>query len=107
MNTDKDAGNGLSTQELRFVMTHTAKRAKRSATAPVRNSSLFFLALSVFICVHLWFQIAVHAAPPNAQVLAGIDVLEAQRFAPLAGKRVGSETCGAVQPRAWDSRRCG
>jgi len=89
MNTDKDARNGLSTQELRFVMTHTAKRAKRSARAPVRKSSLFFLALSVFICVHPWFQIAVHAAPPNAQVLAGIDVLEVQRFAPLTGKRIG------------------
>src|SRR5882762_6853115 len=89
MNTDKDARNGLSTQELRFVMTHTAKRAKRSARAPVRKSSLFFLALSVFICVHPWFQIAVHAAPPNAQVLAGIDVLEVHRFAPLTGRRIG------------------
>src|SRR6266481_6345517 len=89
MNMDKDVRNGLSTQELRFVMTHTAKRAKRCARAPVRKSSLFFLALSVFICVHLWFQITVHAVPPDAKVLAGIDVLEAQRFAPLAGKRVG------------------
>src|SRR5882762_5657528 len=89
MNMDKDVRNGLSTQELRFVMTHTAKRAKRSARAPVRKSSLFFLALSVFICVHPWFQIAVHAVPPDPQVLAGIDVLEAQKFAPLAGKRIG------------------
>jgi uncharacterized protein YbbC (DUF1343 family) len=42
--------------------------------------------LSVFICVHLWFQIPAAAA---AQTLTGIDVLEAQKFAPLAGKRVG------------------
>jgi uncharacterized protein YbbC (DUF1343 family) len=43
------------------------------------------LILSVFICVYLWFQ------PPvsSAQTLTGIDVLEAQGFAPLAGKRVG------------------
>jgi uncharacterized protein YbbC (DUF1343 family) len=41
--------------------------------------------LSVFICVHLWIQIPVSAA----QTLTGIDVLEAQKFAPLAGKRVG------------------
>src|ERR1700722_1123131 len=41
--------------------------------------------LSVFICVHLWFQIPA----ASAQTLTGIDVLEAQRFAPLAGKRVG------------------
>src|ERR1700704_4116917 len=89
MHSDKDVRNELSAHELRFVTTHTAKRAKGSARAPVRKSSLFFLALSVFICVHPWFQIAVHAAQPNAQVLAGIDVLEAQRFAPWTGKRVG------------------
>jgi uncharacterized protein YbbC (DUF1343 family) len=41
--------------------------------------------LSVFICVHLWIQIPASAA----QTLTGIDVLEAQGFAPLAGKRVG------------------
>ncbi len=41
--------------------------------------------LSVFICVHLWFQVPASAA----QTLTGIDVLEAQGFAPLAGKRVG------------------
>jgi uncharacterized protein YbbC (DUF1343 family) len=39
----------------------------------------------VFICVHLWIQIPASAA----QTLTGIDVLEAQNFAPLAGKRVG------------------
>ena len=43
------------------------------------------LVLSVFICVHLWFQIPASAA----QTLTGIDVLEAQKFVPLAGKRVG------------------
>ena len=46
------------------------------------------LVLSVFICVHLWFQIPILAAP-SGQTLAGIDVLEAQKFAPLAGKRIG------------------
>ena len=45
----------------------------------------FFLVLSVFLCVHPWFPVAVAAA----QTLTGIDVLEAQNFAPLAGKRVG------------------
>jgi len=39
----------------------------------------------VFICVHLWIQIPASAA----QTLTGIDVLEAQKFAPLVGKRVG------------------
>ena len=41
--------------------------------------------LSVFICVHLWLQVPASAA----QTLTGIDVLEAQKFAPLLGKRVG------------------
>jgi uncharacterized protein YbbC (DUF1343 family) len=50
--------------------------------------SLAFAA-SMFTCTHLWSQTAVHAELPDAHVLAGIDVLEAQRFAPLVGKRVG------------------
>ncbi|MGA7796469.1 MAG: DUF1343 domain-containing protein [Candidatus Acidiferrales bacterium] len=44
-----------------------------------------FFVLSVFICVHPWFLVSVCAA----QTLTGIDVLEVQKFAPLAGKRVG------------------
>jgi uncharacterized protein YbbC (DUF1343 family) len=42
----------------------------------------------VFICVHPWFQVSASAA----QTLAGIDVLEAEKFAPLVGKRVGLVT---------------
>lgn len=49
-----------------------------------------FLFLSVFICVHPWFQGVVYAA--SGQTLTGIDVLEAENFAPLAGKRVGLVT---------------
>jgi uncharacterized protein YbbC (DUF1343 family) len=49
----------------------------------------FVFSLSVSICVPLWFQGIVHAAPRDTRVLTGIDVLEADRFAPLAGKRVG------------------
>src|SRR5260370_33506607 len=45
--------------------------------------------LSVFMCVHPWFQKAVQAPPRDTHVLTGIDVLEGQKFAPLAGKRVG------------------
>jgi len=50
-------------------------------------SSVFVL--SVFICVHLWFQRISLAAPSPVQILTGIDVLEMQDFAPLRGKRVG------------------
>ncbi len=46
-----------------------------------------FLLSSVFICVHPWFQSLAFAAPGHT--LTGIDVLEAEHFAPLAGKRVG------------------
>ena len=38
----------------------------------------------MFICVNPWFQDAV-----SAQTMTGIDVLETQKFASLAGKRVG------------------
>jgi uncharacterized protein YbbC (DUF1343 family) len=65
----------------------------RCSRKPVRPAVYVFLSLafsaSVFICVHLWFHISVEAAPRDARVLTGIDVLEAQKFAPLAGKRVG------------------
>lgn len=50
-----------------------------------RKLFLFRLVLSVFICAHLWFQIPISAA----QTATGIDVLEAEKFASLAGKRVG------------------
>jgi uncharacterized protein YbbC (DUF1343 family) len=46
-----------------------------------------FLLLSVFIRVHPWFQGVVYAA--DGRTLTGIDVLEAQKFAPLVGKRIG------------------
>jgi uncharacterized protein YbbC (DUF1343 family) len=93
MNTDNDMRNGLSTRELWLGMTRTVKRAKRSARVRVRKPSPSFLVLSVFICVNPWFQIPVRAASPavprDAHTLTGIDMLEAQKFAPLAGKRVG------------------
>ncbi|HTC62074.1 MAG TPA: DUF1343 domain-containing protein [Candidatus Saccharimonadales bacterium] len=52
-----------------------------------RYKKFFFsiLILSVFICVHPWFQRSV----VSAQTLTGIDVLESEKFASLAGKRVG------------------
>ena len=50
---------------------------------------LSFFLLSVLIRVQPWFQTRVHAEPRDAPVLTGIDVLESQKFAPLAGKRVG------------------
>ncbi len=44
----------------------------------------------MFISVHPWFQIRARAATPrDVGTLTGIDVLEAQGFAPLVGKRVG------------------
>ena len=53
---------------------------------------LTVLVLSVFICVHPWFQVSVYAAQvagAAGHTLTGIDVLEAEKFAPLAGKRIG------------------
>jgi uncharacterized protein YbbC (DUF1343 family) len=60
-----------------------------SLTSYCRISISYAFVFSVFICVHPWFQKDSFAAPPGAQTLTGIDVLEAQDFAPLKGKRVG------------------
>ncbi len=73
-------GKGESIGNIPPAMTNMARRAQTFG-----KSTLRFLFLSVFICVHPWFQIPAVAA----QALTGIDVLEAQKFAPLAGKRVG------------------
>src|SRR5579864_4831887 len=61
------------------------RRFRGIRKSSVRVSLILFFVLSVFICVHPWFLIPAAAA----QTLTGIDVLEAQKFAPLAGKRVG------------------
>ena len=52
-----------------------------------RCKKFFFslLILSVFICVNPWLQSSV----ASAQTMTGIDVLEAEKFTSLAGKRVG------------------
>jgi uncharacterized protein YbbC (DUF1343 family) len=62
-----------------------AERMQKSERSIVQLFLSLRFFLSVFICVHLWLQIPASAA----QTLTGIDVLEAQGFAPLAGKRVG------------------
>ena len=73
-------------------MNRPAKHARKFRRPHVGVSSLSYFALSVFLCVHPWFQIPARAASQvatAASTLTGIDVLEAQKFAPLAGKRVG------------------
>jgi uncharacterized protein YbbC (DUF1343 family) len=66
-------------------MTHGVQRMQKSERITISWFLSLRCFLSVFICVHLWLQIPAVAA----QTLTGIDVLEAQKFAPLAGKRVG------------------
>src|ERR1700692_1992481 len=66
-------------------MTHTVERMHKSEISIVQLFLPLRFFLSMFICVHLWFQIPASAA----ETLTGIDVLEAQKFAPLAGKRIG------------------
>jgi uncharacterized protein YbbC (DUF1343 family) len=73
-------------------MNNSSMRGVPPSKPCLRASSILHLSLSVFICVHPWFQIPTAAASqrtPAAHTLTGIDVLEAQNFAPLAGKRVG------------------
>jgi uncharacterized protein YbbC (DUF1343 family) len=66
-------------------MTDTVERMQKFEKPILRSFLPLRFLLSVFICVHPWFQIPASAA----QTLTGIDVLEAQSFAPLVGKRVG------------------
>jgi len=67
-------------------------RSLEGRNTSARISSFAFFLLSVFIGVHPWFQGSAYAASqaaPSGNTLTGIDVLEAQNFAPLAGKHVG------------------
>jgi uncharacterized protein YbbC (DUF1343 family) len=85
INTDENKGKTISVIHVWLVKVGVAQRmqnSKRSIVALILPLRFF---LSAFICVHLWLQIPVSAA----QTLTGIDVLEAQKFAPLNGKRVG------------------
>jgi uncharacterized protein YbbC (DUF1343 family) len=85
MNTDKDWIRKKFESGPSFAIHLMATRnsdSRRSIRAGFFPSLLF---LSVFISVHLWFQTPVCAAT----TLTGIDVLEARKFAPLVGKRVG------------------
>src|SRR5579864_2920388 len=66
-------------------MNSSTRHNQRIRQSSLRVSSILFFVLSGFICVHPWFLVSASAA----QTLTGIDVLEAQKFAPLAGKRVG------------------
>jgi uncharacterized protein YbbC (DUF1343 family) len=76
----------------RSVVTETAKRMQKSERSIVSLFLPLRFFLSVFICVHLWIQTPSCEASqtaPSSRTLTGIDVLEAQKFAPLVGKRVG------------------
>ncbi len=88
MNTDKIKRDGISVHGRRLATAGRTTGAQGCFRSVLVVSLLSVLLLSVFICVHPWFQSPVLAAPP-VQTLTGIDVLEAENFAPLAGKRVG------------------
>jgi uncharacterized protein YbbC (DUF1343 family) len=64
---------------------HMARRSNSPGTFHFKKFLFSLLILSVFISVHPWFQ----GFALSAQTLTGIDVLEAEKFASLAGKRVG------------------
>jgi len=63
----------------------------RTLFASVARVPFFYFFFSVLICVHPWFQASAyaHAEAEGGTTLTGIDVLEAQNFVPLAGKRIG------------------
>ncbi|MBZ5699419.1 MAG: DUF1343 domain-containing protein [Acidobacteriia bacterium] len=69
------------------------KPAAERARSPVVAFVLSLLFLSAFISVHQWLPIPAQAASQfarrDAHTMTGIDVLEAENFATLAGKRIG------------------
>ncbi len=78
--------------EFGLAMMQLRARVKRAADSRTLKLLSSLLSLSVLICVHLWIQIPAFAATqaaPTANTLTGIDVLEAEDFAPLKGKRIG------------------
>src|SRR5580700_5467996 len=85
INTDKTRDKTNSNKNVWLEMTDTEMRMRQSGRSIIRLFLSLRFFLSVFICVHPWFLVSASAA----QTLTGIDVLEAQKFAPLAGKRVG------------------
>jgi uncharacterized protein YbbC (DUF1343 family) len=87
INTDENQHSTVSFRDLIAYMKEWIDRVGTPRKPPSCILLSVFLLLSVFICVHPWFQGVVHAA--GGRTLTGIDVLEAQKFAPLAGKRVG------------------
>ena len=83
-------GNKTDRAGMPRIAKRDATKNSTAGTTPAVVALLSFVFfLSLLISVHPWFQTAVQAAPRHASVLTGIDVLEAQKFAPLAGKRVG------------------
>src|SRR5258707_2205648 len=80
---------GKTTVRLRIFWMMRSEFLTRSMVLALTTARFSFFFLSVFMCVHPWFQKAVQAPPRDTHVLTGIDVLEGQKFAPLAGKRVG------------------
>jgi uncharacterized protein YbbC (DUF1343 family) len=73
-------------------MRASVEPGRRFLSARVPGLLLFISVLSSFIGVHLWIPVSASAqshAAPVGHTLTGIDVLEAQNFAPLAGKRIG------------------
>jgi uncharacterized protein YbbC (DUF1343 family) len=70
-------------------MKNALTRVQCSLQSFARISFLCVFVLSVFIRVNPWFQMPAYAELRDAHTLTGIDVLEAQNFAPLAGKRIG------------------
>ncbi len=75
-----------------MAMSYAMRFSKNLACLSVGMPLSFLFSVSLFICVQSWFPNPAYAASPaarDAHTLTGIDVLEAQGFASLAGKRIG------------------
>ena len=70
-----------------------AKPGTEGSRPPVVAFLQSLVFLTAFVSVHLWLPIPAQAASQfarrDAHTMTGIDVLEAENFATLAGKRIG------------------
>ena len=74
---------------MRFLVTKKINAVNRAWPQSVPGAGVRLSSVRLLLVAILLAPIPLMAAPQAPRVLAGIDVLEAQRFAPLAGKRIG------------------
>src|SRR5713101_7067293 len=75
-----------------MTISSLTRRPDKSARATVGVFLSLVFSVSVFICVHLWFQKAVQGSPRDDQVLTGMVGLRGGRLGPWPRRALGRIT---------------